>query len=372
MSVHITRVVLPGRLAPLLTCALILLAAQPAVSQTTKPPSRVRVYYFGNSLTGNTMPVFHPELGRSAGKQWIMARSQGAGWQLLQHLHTKGPAKHRAAIAGGEWDAIVLQPFGARLFNEKVSTMYGKLNFDPPIDVGDLHCSVEIFKLLLKGSRKGRLLIYSDWCPINMAAMGFDRKDAQLKKLAGDLTFAPQWHQVMQPYRLNFSYEKTWLSKYDPNADPPWTRKTATRDHDYQLMEALKKQLPEAWKQQRLQMIPTGDVWLALDRKARAGNIPGVRNIADYYTNNVHIRSGLPRYTAAAVFYACIFRDHPGNLDWKVYNDRSKYMNTNRWICCEKDLGVHLEITPELARIINDTIWEVVTDHPYTGITENK
>jgi hypothetical protein len=31
-----------------------------------------------------------------------------------------------------------------------------------------------------------------------------------------------------------------------------------------------------------------------------------------------------------------------------------------------------LEITPERARIVNDTIWEVVTNHPYTRLTSKR
>ncbi len=32
------------------------------------------------------------------------------------------------------------------------------------------------------------------------------------------------------------------------------------------------------------------------------------------------------------------------------------------------NLAVHLDITPERAKVVNDTIWEVVSGHPYTGV----
>jgi hypothetical protein len=31
-----------------------------------------------------------------------------------------------------------------------------------------------------------------------------------------------------------------------------------------------------------------------------------------------------------------------------------------------------LEITPERARIVNDTVWEVVTDHPHTALDKEQ
>jgi hypothetical protein len=31
--------------------------------------------------------------------------------------------------------------------------------------------------------------------------------------------------------------------------------------------------------------------------------------------------------------------------------------------------GTHLDITEERAKVINDTLWEVVGQHPYTHVT---
>jgi len=187
-----------------------------------------------------------------------------------------------------------------------------------------------------------------------------------------DVKHAAQWHRVMEPFRNAFDYETVWLTTYDAEAEKakkPWFRPNATRDHDRQLMEGLKTRFPDLWHEGRLGLIPAGDVFLALDRKARAGHLPGVARIGDFYTNGVHIRSGLPRYTVAATFYAVLFRDRPHNLDWRTDNDPSRYRNRpGRWICCEKDLGVHLDSTTARAKVVNDTLWDVVTGHPDTGV----
>jgi hypothetical protein len=331
------------------------------------PIHELRVYYFGNSLTGNTMPTFHEALGQTAGREWVVARSQGPGWQVWQHLYLENAQRHRDRIAAGGWDAIVVQPFGGRLFHEVVTEMWqGKVKFDGPTDVGDLHGTAGLIELLLEGNFNGRALVYSDWPGITV------KVSKEQNELSKDLKHAVRWHEIMEPFRRAFDYEQKWLAEYNEDEAAqkvPWKREAiASRDHDYQLMEALKERFPDLWKEGRLELIPAGDVFLALDRRFRDGAARGIRQIGDYYANGVHIRSGCPRYTVTATFYATLFRARPHGLDWKVYNDQSTHLNKDKWICCEKDLGVHLEITPERAKLINDTIWEVVAGHPYTGV----
>jgi hypothetical protein len=328
---------------------------------------RLRVYYFGNSLTGNTMPPFHPELGKSAGREWVVERSQGAGWQAWQHVYLDRAKPHRETLAAGGFDAIVVQPFGGPAFHETVNQMWGKVHFEKPTDVGDLHCTAELIRLLLQGNPNGRAIIYSDWPGMKVTV------PKEQKALSKDLKTAAEWHDIMQPFRKAFDYEAVWLQEYDAEAEKakkPWHRHNATRDHDVQLMEGLKRLFPKLCQQGRLNLLPAGDVFLAIDRAAREGTLPGVQRIGDFYTNGVHIRSGLPRYTVAAVFYTVLFRDKPHHLDWRIYNDRSTYLNKpNRWICCEKDLGVHLDITRARARAVNDIVWDVVANHPYAGLS---
>ena len=64
----------------------VLVTSAPPAWAADEGPERLCVYYFGNSPTGNTMPTFHPALGKSAGREWVMDRSQGAGWQRADGL----------------------------------------------------------------------------------------------------------------------------------------------------------------------------------------------------------------------------------------------------------------------------------------------
>ena len=142
--------------------------------------------------------------------------------------------------------------------------------------------------------------------------------------------------------------------------------RTHCRQHMWAAMDGLIETFPRLWKQGRLGMVPVGDVFLELDKKMRAGEVPGMVNIGEYSADGGHLRSGLPRYTLAATYYAVLFREHPNNVDWKIFQDRSNYDSGKYgFYVHQPDLAVHLDITPERARVVNNTIWQVISDHPY-------
>ena len=144
---------------------------------------------------------------------------------------------------------------------------------------------------------------------------------------------------------------------------------THCRQHMWAVMDGLIKNFPELWKEGRLGMVPVGDVFLELDKKMRTGEVPGLANIGEYSADGGHLRSGLPRYTLAATYYAVLFREHPGEVDWRIFQERSNYDSGKfGFYVHQPDLAVHLDITPERAKVVNGTIWEVVSAHPYTGI----
>jgi hypothetical protein len=140
------------------------------------------------------------------------------------------------------------------------------------------------------------------------------------------------------------------------------------------LLEGLKKEFPGLWKENRLGMIPVGDVMLALHKKIREGAIPPLKSVCQF--SEGHMRSGLPRYMLGATFYAVLFRDHPKNLSADIYTKRDNYIKdvnglnkpAGGFYVHVPDLGRHIEITPERKKIMDDTIWEVVKGHPYTGV----
>jgi hypothetical protein len=142
--------------------------------------------------------------------------------------------------------------------------------------------------------------------------------------------------------------------------------KTHSRPHMYKAMDMLIRSFPDLWKEGRLGMVPVGDVFLAVDKKMKLGEFPGVINVGEFSADGGHVRSGIPRYVLAATHYAVLFQDHPKNVDWKIFQDVGNYESKKfGFYVHQPDLGVHLDITPERAEMLNDTIWEVVSDHRY-------
>jgi hypothetical protein len=359
---------------------LITLAATGGAS-AEREPDAVRVFYFGNSLTGSSMPDFHEELGKSARKQWICDAFLGAGWQSWQHRNELWRAMGRPvdaatqdassrgevtldenlaqsaafkpkAFLGGKWDAIVIQIFGARL-HHVTDSLWGS-KFDGPVDVGDVAAASDIIRIFLKRNPQGKVFIYTVWP--NMPAGKVPPDDqlppwaVEMKNRSGNIRTAEF------PDRDAFDYAAQWSKPYQGDFEKPWIENICrTRDYTNQVLDGIAKQFPDLHQQGRLVCIPGGELFFELDKKMQAGKMPGLTTIKDFYTDVQHIRAGLPAYTIAALFYAAIFEEKPDRLDFSIYNDPQKYGPD-----VYHDRGEILPITPERAKLVHETVWEVL------------
>jgi len=348
-----------------------------AHAQTVK---QVRAFYFGNSLTGCTNPQWHETLGRSAGKQWQATWWLGAGWQLWQHREEieagrdlfgagakgdltidaeliKSASYNAKRFYRGRWDAVVLQLFAGFLAHE-TDQMWGR-KLTRRKDTGDLSAASDLIRLCLKRNPDTVAYVYQVWPPMKSGKL------PPAEKLPDWAKGKTKLRTAEFPEREAFDYAKAWEQAYDSETEKPWKGEhgpvNRTQDFSYQVFRGLQQRHANLWKAGRLRMVPAGDLYLALDKKMKAGHVPGTRDIRDFYTDVQHIRFGLPRYTTAALFYACLFREHPGKLDWRLYNDLAKYGDDPH-----HDGGDLLSITAENAKAVNDAIWELVTNHPYT------
>lgn len=345
-----------------LTAVAGVLVATPGRADEIKS---VKSFYYGNSFTGNTMPGLHPELVKGTDRQWQVGAAIAAGVPIWSHMKDVMD-KSAPAMKGieGDYDAVVVQVFAGEGLEKVVTEMWqGKIKFGQPTDVGDIAAVTYIAKAFLAAHPAARAYVYTSWPGIPVEELATEG-GATLK--AGEkFNKAGLSEEQMEVFRKKFDYEKAWLADYDP-ANPKG--KTHTRAHMYAVMEGVKKNLPDLWSEGRLGMIPVGDVFLAIDKKMRSGAVPGLENIGQYYSNG-HLRAGLPRYTLAATFYAVLFRDHPQRLKYQMYDDIGNFAAGKfGYYVHQPDLGQKVDITPERAKIVNDTIWEVVTHHPHTGV----
>jgi hypothetical protein len=356
---------------------------------------KVNAYYLGNSYTGNAMPGLHPMLGESAGKKWIVRANISPGVPIWVHMKSfMDRDRHYKQFAGvaSDVDAIVMLVYCGAGLELTVDSMFaGSVKFDEPTDVGDINSMTYIIKEYLKHNPKGRAYLYTAWPGLKNAAEYRKRVQNELKqsllaqgKQRGEVMKKVKHRTLteeeMDPLRKSFDYRSAWLSKYDESR---YANKGSAdshyREHMVRAMEGLKKNFPEMWKEGRLGMVPVGDVFLEIDKKMKAGEVPGLVNVGQFSTDGGHIRSGLPRYVLAATYYAVLFRDHPKNLDYRIFNDIDNYINkkaveagkannVHGFYVHAPDLGKMIVITPEIAEVINETIWTTVKEHPYSGV----
>ena len=354
-----------------------------------------RVMAFGNSYYENSVPWFQPTMFATAGENMEITTRIGPGWQIWMHVDTffTQPERTKEVLASGEWDAVVLHHFGSHPLlkdNVRDHVWHNQEPWPKPRDVSDLaSASYIIEQLLAARPDDGRVFLYVSWPGIpgaaefrkrvreettaSLEAQGVER-DEILKKVKERKPTLEE----LTPLLESFDYPAQWLAEYEPNREVPFTSKNAhSRDYAWALMDLLKERYPRLWREGRLAQIPNGDVFLALDKKMKAGDVPDITNIGFFSRDGGHVRAGLPRYTLAASTFAVMFGRHPKALDASVYNDIENYKNENMLKLPGRvgpgyihfpDCGELLEITAERKRIVDETIWQVVTSHPHTGL----
>jgi hypothetical protein len=367
-----------------LAALLVLLMAVPVVparGAEDPGPESLSAFYVGNWLINDSVPPFHDELAKSAGKEWTVAVRSGLGLTLYMNLYyfrygwaygdtqvwtTGGRGKLKDVFEGRPWDALVVQPHGwmglhrdkaqmGRWYTEQLAEQLATEDF------GDVFSAGALFRAYLEHHPEGELVVLEE-VPELPQKRGPDREFVTQDTVAG-----PE----PAPDREEFDYVRHWETvKYDADQGEEGSTHT-TRDYTRRLMEELKARFPEKWREGKLRCIPVGEVYNTLEKRIRAGELSLPGGVTSFYSGTFHQRTGLPRYVLAATMYATLFRDRPHSLDWSVYNTPGAYRQLggpNWFYVHEPDLGEHMEITADLAEAVNDTIWQVATEHPYAGV----
>ncbi len=139
------------------------------------------------------------------------------------------------------------------------------------------------------------------------------------------------------PSRLGEDWENRWIEWRDTQYTP--------------VLQALRG----TERGSQVFLIPVGQAMDRLHRKAQLGLVPGIRSAWDLYSDGVHVNN-IGSYLVATTFYATLFGKSPVGLPVGAYQGK---MGTD---------ADYLEISPELARIIQETAWEAVTGEPASGV----
>ena len=106
-------------------------------------------------------------------------------------------------------------------------------------------------------------------------------------------------------------------------------------------------------------MIPAGWAMHRLHKKMELGLVPGFHSAWDLYSDGVHV-SNVGSYLVGLSFYATIFGKSPEGLPVGGYQG------------VRGSPADYFTITPQLAKIIQETVWEAVTALPESGVQSDR
>jgi hypothetical protein len=336
----------------------------------------------------------HTELAAARGDVWETRMCGVAGGRLQQYVDGLFPAfphlepmpedekwlSARRAIENPEekWDVVVLQPHQAHL--EFFARWLDR-------EAGDISSGGVLIEWIARNQPQARIYLYQAW-----TTPRYDDGNQE----------NPDWE--------SFDYESYWLRPYSnpaPEDDPFPSRVMRTQDYHSRLRQILSEKHAEILGGKPIPVIPVGDALLELERRLKAGtfvdsdgkpfvlskrtvlvdnekdrNFAGIReeripfrNVNVFYQDFQHQNTGLPRYFHSAVFYATLFGSKPVGLDYSAYNvfprqrEDGSYDMTSNVIWRPNDNRMFIEVTPELADAVGELIWDVVSNHPHTGLS---
>ena len=318
-----------NRLLAALTFGILCAALSGAEVQEaeTPRPEPTRIHYFGNSLTDELKYEHFKKLAANAGHPLEWKREMAPGVPVFFHWGRKKQWEKK--LTENRWDVVTLQPFQ---------------NFELEYQ------ACEAFARFLKeGQPDVQLYIYAQW-PSRRSANWF----ADFSR-PGEV--APKKRGWTRSCREKTG-ETYWLENIAADAQKAGMRARAERSLKNQYELTVQGLRARAGMKKPVKLIPVGHVMELLGSKMRAGQVPGYKTPHDLYSDGVHVNN-VGSYIVACTFYATIFKTNPVGLPIGEYQ-ANPLMRDDRYA-----------ISDELARIIQETAWEVVATHPLTGVTSD-
>ncbi len=337
------------------------------------------VYYIGNSLTRNLPLERLAELFASAGFDYDYGMQLGGGHRLEQHLvmrnhgNAPGEGTFNTREPYGPWpeaftqftfDAIVLQPYRDELDKpEQISDRW------PYHDAGSLQAASGLIDYARAQTRPGP----GRW----------DREHANTDNVAtGRFYIYATWPSAEEVLQVG-SYADAYAQPYSGGVQ-------MSADFYGKLVARLNQQYADL--PQPVRMIPAGQVLAALDQRIRAGELPGIeafyaRNQAYYVKSRRNNKGPSPfdpdRFEPSAGvlnFYAdgVHMNDQPHNgPDSGTIGSYVAALTVYATLTGQSPVGLTAEpyeqFDPQqdaaLIHALQQTVWEVVTTNPHTGVT---
>jgi hypothetical protein len=289
------------------TALMLGIALLTASAASSAAPKRLRVYMIGNSMTDQVSYKGLAELARSRGHDHVWGRHIILGapisW-IWQHpdkgLNEKPFGRYETALMDHEWDAITLNPTDRHLHSEKGED--------------DVTMSLKFLELARRKSPDVQLYIYQR-TPRREENEKADKSSVtdeaeKRKDHEEDEDNEENKQSAKSPKKKTYKpidYPAQWLRKYDDDK----VATTYTRDYYEKLVAKLRKEQPEGSKPVRL--IPLGEVVFELDARIKRGEVPGMSDVNEVYSDASHF-SPVGRYLTGLTFYAALYGESPVGL----------------------------------------------------------
>jgi hypothetical protein len=292
--------------------------AQPA----TAPSGEVSVYHVGNSLTGDLISEF-PKIAtphaatRDRTYQWGVHFRPATS---LTFIYANPSAPRSASIRATNADGYTWKAVGADGYVPWTTALPGN------------HWDVVTLQSWQDDSKA---TMETDTAAFNgMIAAARTRADNASTRF---YVYAA-WPAVK--YDDFDSYSIAFLA-HTPN--DPTALAAPTRDYFRHLVDSVRRTNPD------VEMIPAGEVLYALDRKMRAGRFEHFTSVQQLHRDVIHLNS-IGKNVAAWTAYATIFKKSPVGLPNHIHADKDypPFKNVT-------------DISPADLRVMQETVWEVVT-----------
>jgi len=283
------------------------------------------VHYFGNSLTDELKYKAFEEMAATAGHEINWDRQMAPGVPVYHHW--KRHAQWGEKFNQTDWDVVTLQPFQ---------------NFER-----EFRACQNFAEYLHANQPDVQLYIYAQW-----PHRGNPNWEAAFTT-ADEL--APDGKHDWTANSRRETGEAYWLENVAADAREAGYDAKPERSlkNEYELIVQGVNARVDLEKPAKL--IPAGHVFELLATKMRAGQVPGYSRVYDLYSDGVHVNN-VGSYIVACTFYATLFGESPVGLPVGGYQGEPR-LRDDRY-----------PISEDLARVIQETVWEVVATHPLTGV----
>jgi len=354
---------------PLLACVLMTGFSQEAISaDKAESATVINAYLVGNSLVRSITPTRLHELMAEEGIDFQFGSQLKGGFSLARHweelekgttlrywesnklvdgnfepgrpdgdILPKRFGSYRAAHKNHKWDVLVLQP------------LFG----------GDRKKELEAFRRFVNYSIEHKsakqIYIYTSW----LRRPVLRDKNGRLSGLG------------------SIDFQAVWERRYDRANRRGGGIPSAVRKDYREFVETVNEEFADKLGKPIL-MIPFGDVICELDKRLKAGRIPGLDEL--YKRDPQRIPSWDPKSGAKAganILYAD--RSHPvaaPHLDGTIANYVIGLMYYSV-LTGKSPIGLGGEAydfgdeeDEELRKALQTTVWDVVRDHPHTGVRQ--